>query len=180
MDISRVKWDDEIDPVKPKKPDLGTIEDLGPIQESADVSGKVVSEQEIVPDEGAPIVAPDGTEIRPDVGAEIKPPEQTGSSQPKAKQALKRFSERKSFIPVDKIPGDNLTADEFLDKEDDEIEYVKSGKWYEVNRIAKSKESRKKHLLECSGGTFLPPVITLILGAGVMWVFSGFVPKQNK
>jgi hypothetical protein len=27
---------------------------------------------------------------------------------------------------------------------------------------------------------FLPPVIALILGMGVMWVFSGFATKQNK
>jgi hypothetical protein len=29
-------------------------------------------------------------------------------------------------------------------------------------------------------GTFLPPVIALVLGMGFMWVFSGFVPKLNK
>jgi len=86
------------------------------------------------------------------------------------------------FIPVDKITGNKLTADEFMDKkkEKDQIEYVTTEKWYEVNRIAKSKESRKKDLLVCSGMTFLPPVIALVLGIGVMWVFSGFVPKQNK
>ncbi|MGA3118758.1 MAG: hypothetical protein ABSF90_30600 [Syntrophobacteraceae bacterium] len=87
-----------------------------------------------------------------------------------------------NLIPVDKITGNKLTADEFLDKkkEKDQIEYVTTEKWYEVNRIAKSKESRKKDLLVCSGMTFLPPVIALVLGIGVMWVFSGFVPKQNK
>jgi hypothetical protein len=48
------------------------------------------------------------------------------------------------------------------------------------NRIAKSKESRGKSLFEACLGTFLPPVIALVLGMGFMWVFSGFVPKLNK
>ena len=35
-------------------------------------------------------------------------------------------------------------------------------------------------LLACSRMTFLPPVIALVLGMGVMWTFSVFAPKQSR
>jgi len=83
------------------------------------------------------------------------------------------------LIPVNKFTGDKLTADEFLNMPKGEIEYIRPGRCYDLNRVEKSKESRKQHLLFYSGMTFLPPIIVLVLGIAVIWAFSGFVPKQD-
>jgi hypothetical protein len=83
------------------------------------------------------------------------------------------------FIAVDRLTGNRLTAEEFLDRPDSQMEYVQAGTCYDVNRVAKSVDSRKKELLVYSGWTFLPPIIVLILGTSFIWVLSGFAPRQG-
>ncbi|HYA43196.1 MAG TPA: hypothetical protein VEF34_17975 [Syntrophobacteraceae bacterium] len=94
--------------------------------------------------------------------------------------AVDAIPEKLNFIAVNKATGFKLTSDEISYERRGMIEYVRSGKWYEQNVLAKSKESRKRDFLLFSGMAFLPPIVTMVLGIGVMWAFSGFVPKQSQ
>lgn len=60
-------------------------------------------------------------------------------------------------IPVDKFTGEKLRDREFLDRPKDGIEYIRPGRCYDLNRVAKFKESRKQNLLFYSEMTLLPP-----------------------
>jgi len=50
----------------------------------------------------------------------------------------------------------------------------------ELKEILESRKNSKQDVLFSLGMTLFPPVAVLILGMGLMWVFSGFVPKPNK
>jgi hypothetical protein len=78
-----------------------------------------------------------------------------------------------------KTTGKYTTENPFIVKEEDQIEFVQSGKWEEVHRVAASEASRGWDVLFYLGTTFLPPAIALALGMGVMWVFRGFVPNKK-
>jgi hypothetical protein len=49
-----------------------------------------------------------------------------------------------------------------------------------LKQLSESRQNSKQDFLSSLGMTVLPPVAVLILGICLMWVFSGFAPKQSR